>query len=305
MPIDAHGLQRARLSLEGLSLGDAFGERFFVPDAVALGMVAERRLPPAPWRWTDDTAMALAVVHVLEQHGQIDQDALAQAFVEGYQRDPTRGYGRGAHEVLGAIASGVPWETAARALFGGQGSMGNGAAMRAAPVGAYFAREWLEQINEQAVASAKVTHAHPDGVAGADAVTVAAALAWRRSAGPDPALTGQRILETVADALLDGPVRDGVLAARDLPFTTSPREAARLLGSGYKVLASDTVPFALWCAARHLDDFEAALWAAAAGLGDVDTTCAIVGGIVALSAPALPAEWLSRREPLVWPIPRS
>ena len=41
------------------------------------------------------------------------------------------------------------------------------------------------------------------------------------------------------------------------------------------------VHVALWCAARYLDDYEEALWLTVSGLGDRDTTCAIVGGIVA------------------------
>jgi ADP-ribosylglycohydrolase len=66
------------------------------------------------------------------------------------------------------------------------------------------------------------------------------------------------------------------------------------------VCAHDTVPFALWCAARHLDDFAAALWTTVSGLGDRDTTCAIVGGIVALAVgeAGIPAEFLAAREPL-------
>jgi len=40
------------------------------------------------------------------------------------------------------------------------------------------------------------------------------------------------------------------------------------------------------------------MWQTASGFGDVDTTCAIVGGIVALNTPELPQEWLSQREPL-------
>jgi ADP-ribosylglycohydrolase len=43
----------------------------------------------------------------------------------------------------------------------------------------------------------------------------------------------------------------------------------------------DTVPYAIWCAARHLDDLVEALWATVSVGGDIDTTCAIVGGIVA------------------------
>jgi ADP-ribosylglycohydrolase len=57
--------------------------------------------------------------------------------------------------------------------------------------------------------------------------------------------------------------------------------AAALLGNGSLISAQDTVPFALWCAAGHLDDYEEALWTTVSGLGDRDTTCAIAGGIVA------------------------
>ncbi len=69
-------------------------------------------------------------------------------------------------------------------------------------------------------------------------------------------------------------------------------------GSGYEVSAQDTVPFCIWCAAHHLDDFEEALRRTVRGLGDCGTTCAIVGGIDALSAAAIPLLWLNRREPL-------
>ncbi len=73
-----------------------------------------------------------------------------------------------------------------------------------------------------------------------------------------------------------------------------------LLGNGSGVSAQDTVPFALWCAAQHLDDYEAALWLTASGLGDIDTNCAIVGGIVVMSTglEGVPRSWLLSREPL-------
>ncbi len=62
---------------------------------------------------------------------------------------------------------------------------------------------------------------------------------------------------------------------------------------------SDTVPFTMWCAARHLHDYEQAMWTTVSGLGDRDTTCAIIGGIVALSPLAtIPATWQAAREPL-------
>lgn len=65
-----------------------------------------------------------------------------------------------------------------------------------------------------------------------------------------------------------------------------------------KLTSQDTVPFCLWCAAHHLENYEAALWTTVTPQGDRDTNCAIVGGIVSLSARRVPAEWLARREPL-------
>src|SRR5262245_63984537 len=67
-----------------------------------------------------------------------------------------------------------------------------------------------------------------------------------------------------------------------------------------RLTAPGTVPFALWCAAQHLDDYEEALWLTVSGLGDRDTTCAIAGGIVACctGAEGIPAAWRAAREPL-------
>jgi ADP-ribosylglycohydrolase len=76
--------------------------------------------------------------------------------------------------------------------------------------------------------------------------------------------------------------------------------AVNALGSGSQVLSLDTVPFALWCVAQQPDDYEEALWRTVSGLGDRDTTCAMVGGIVALitERAGLPPRWLAAREPL-------
>jgi ADP-ribosylglycohydrolase len=81
---------------------------------------------------------------------------------------------------------------------------------------------------------------------------------------------------------------------------TDPETAAYFLGNGREVAAHNTVPFTIWAAARHLPDFEQAIWSTASVGGDVDTTCAIVGGIIAAGAGAgrLPAAWLRAAEPL-------
>ncbi len=170
-------LARALLSLEGLSVGDAFGERFFTHPATLHLLIGERAIPAAPWRYTDDTQMALSIVEILRRHGEIDQNALAKSFGRHY--DLTRGYGPAMHRLLPQIRSRISWRKAARGLFGGQGSFGNGSAMRVAPLGAYFAGE-TDAVVEHARRSAEVTHAHPEGKAGATDLTCAGRLPRRR-----------------------------------------------------------------------------------------------------------------------------
>lgn len=280
-------LQNANLSLVGLSVGDAFGELFFSRQPFN---ITNQDLPKATWRWTDDTHMALSIVETLKVHGHIHQDELATAFAKRFVHEPWRGYAGGAVRLLQQIANGADWRTASPALFNG-GSYGNGGAMRAAPIGGYFFND-LERAATEAGASAEVTHAHPEGQAGAIAVAVAAALA-ANEAHP----SGRAFLEQVLQFVPEGETKQGIERALNI----QPDElfqARHVLGTGGLVTAQDTVPFCLWSAAHHLHSYEEALWHTAKGLGDVDTTCAIVGGIVALSAKEIPQLWLERREPL-------
>ena len=99
-------LERALVSLLGLSVGDAFGERFFMPHGALHTAIDERTVPASPWRYTDDTQMALSLVEVLREHGTIDQDALAKSFVQRF--DPMRGYGPGAQRLLPAPSAPCP-----------------------------------------------------------------------------------------------------------------------------------------------------------------------------------------------------
>ena len=84
-------LSRAWLSLDGLSVGDAFGERFFGPTNEVWQRISRRDLPHAPWTYTDDTEMALSIVEILQECGIIDQDLLATRFANRMQAN--RGYG--------------------------------------------------------------------------------------------------------------------------------------------------------------------------------------------------------------------
>lgn len=200
--------------------------------------------------------------------------------------------------LLPRVAAGSGWQDAARSLFGGQGSFGNRSAMRVAPLGAYFADD-LELVVEHARRSAAVTHAHPEAAAGAIAVAVAVASAWRlRDASPSPTL--EEFFDQIVPWVPDSAVLARIRRARTLPRGTPVEAAVEYLGNGGRVTAQDTVPFALWCASQHVHDYEEALWLTVSGLGDRDTTCAIVGAIVApcTGIGGIPEEWRRSREPL-------
>ncbi|MGC5345377.1 ADP-ribosylglycohydrolase family protein [Streptomyces sp. DT171] len=282
--------ERALASLRGLSLGDALGSQFSLP--VNYPSLKRRELPPGPWRWTDDTEMACSVLAVLLAHDRIDQDALAHSFARHH--DPDRDYGPAVNRLLGLVREGGDWRGLASGLFKGQGSWGNGSAMRIGPLGAWYADD-PEQATHQAEISSYTTHQHREAVVGAMAVAAAASLA----AAPDGPPTPTGLLDGVIALLPRSAVEAGLRRARDLLDYRDPATVAAVLGNGRRTSAHDTVPFALWSAARSLGDFEEAFWVTAQAGGDIDTTCAIVGGITASGAVgAPPARWLARTEEL-------
>jgi ADP-ribosylglycohydrolase len=138
------------------------------------------------------------------------------------------------------------------------------------------------------------------------AVALAAAWAWNHRGQPAPDARA-RLLDFVLTHTPPGETRAMLARACSLPADASVQLAASALGTGQHVLSADTVPFAIWCAGGHLTTFVEAMWATVAGLGDRDTTCAIAGSIVALSAgdAAIPHEWLrsTERIPPPWPVP--
>jgi ADP-ribosylglycohydrolase len=247
--------------------------------------------------------MAIAIVEILARYQRILPDAIATRFAERYQQDPGRGYGKGARMQLEQIAAGESWRTSSAAAFSGRGSKGNGGAMRVAPLGAYFAED-LGRVVSEATLSAQVTHSHPEGIAGTIAIAVAAAISWQQLDAPLPQ-TREVFWRSVLDCTPAGETHEAITKASCMPMDASPELAARVLGSGFLVTAPDTVPFTLWCAARHLDNYEEALLSTLEGDGDCDTNCAIVGGIVALHTGknGIPSSWLARREVLDVAIP--
>lgn len=280
------GRTEALRSLRGLSVGDAYGQSL---------VLRAFRMPvgedPGSWPWTDGTHMALSVVEALLEKGTLDPDPLSVALARRYGQEPHRGYAVGAVAVFEGLLAGERWSAIAPTLFGGEGSYGNGAAMRAAPVGAFFAgdppRAALE-IDRSSV----ITHSHLEGRVGAVAVAVAAAML----AVPDPP-RGDALLRAVAAGLPRSRTRTGIEAA--LKHSAADLDGATTrLGTGRHLTSVDTVPFCLWAVARHGRNFERALTVACTPKGAQDAVGAIVGGLCALLDPRIPPEWLRLREPL-------
>ncbi len=238
--------------------------------------------------------MALSVYETVTEHGRVDQEDLATRFGRRFIEDPGRGYGRGAHELLTAIAHGASWSQVSPALFDGRGSFGNGAAMRVAPLGAFFA-ESCKRAASEAARSAEITHANDEGMAGAIAVAVAAAYSTATEA-----FSPSDFFSAVLEHTPPSDTRHGIDEARAIGPDERVDQVTARIGNGSRIAAFDTVPFCLWAASRHHADFVAALWTTVEGLGDRDTTCAIVGGILG-GRLGPPTEWVAALEPL--PIP--
>lgn len=182
---------------------------------------------------------------------------------------------------------GIPYTEAARTLFSGQGSFGNGAAMRIAPVGLFF--HGSPDLYDEARLSASVTHAHPIGMDGAAVLAWAVAQAVKLDPGePFP-------FEDFSRGLVDfarTPERQDKIAlvraliAEDVP----PRNAARRLGR--TVAMHESLPFALYAFLRHPRSFEEYLFCAILNGGDRDTlgamACAVSGAYLGVEAIPLP-----------------
>jgi ADP-ribosylglycohydrolase len=193
------------------------------------------------------------------------------------------------------------------------GSCGNGSVMRIAPLGAYFYLSPIEDVVKQATLSAEPTHCHPEGIAGAIAIT---SLAKCISLAGD-VYESQNILntnyitetdtKTIYDYILEfipnSQVKDGILRAKELPLDTPLMKLIEILGNGIHVTCQDTVPLCVFLTIRALslyplnEMYEKVLIDTCKCFGDVDTNCAIVGGMIGIvSSP--PEKWVRYCQPM-------
>lgn len=198
-------------------------------------------------RFTDDTVMTIAVRNALQDYDEDkDLDGFKKCLVKEMRRlgrkFPDRGYG-------GRFAQWLLMEPPKS-----YGSFGNGSAMRVSPVGEYATS--LEEALKLAKASAEVTHDHPEGIKGAQAVAAAVYLARQNGWGKERI---KKFIESefyALDFTLDE-IRDS--------YT-------------FDVTCQGSVPQALECFFEG-NSFEDVIRNCISIGGDCDTIAAIAGGI--------------------------
>lgn len=199
-------------------------------------------------RFTDDTVMTIAVASALR-----NRTGLATALRAWGRRYPQAGYG------------GWFCDWLFRDDAGPYNSYGNGSAMRVSAIG--WAFNDLDEVVRKATDSAAVTHNHPEGIKGAQAVASTVFVARM----------GQT-KDQIAAMLLD---RFGYDCSTGL--TTLQRRG------GFDVSCQGTVPAAAE-AFLHSTDFEDAVRNAVSFGGDADTLACIAGAMAEAFYGGVPAE---------------
>ncbi len=261
----------------GVLLGDALGRpyegwpRDALPDLhVAL---RQRMTSPRAWSHSDDGEMMLLLTASVVQHRTLHPRALLESMARNHE--VARGYGRGTRAVFRHFLDTGDLFAAARA-FWPEGSWGNGAVARAAPLAVLAQSE--DAARQQAMASASSTHIHPHAMEGAALLSVVIHRALRGVSGN--ALIPESTASRFQTALQTMP-----------PPDAPPATVARLLGT--EVSALQSVPAALW-AGIFADSFQDALWRAVSLGGDTDTIGAMTGAIAGarFGACNIPSAWI-------------
>lgn len=274
--------------LVGSAVGDALGRSFE-------GLwTSELKIEEGfSGRWTDDTHMMIGVAESLIENRGFDGSHMAQTFILNYEREPWRGYASGPPRVFRWIRSGVAWNEAAKRLFGGAGSYGNGAAMRVAPVSIFY-HDDLGQMRFVAYGQSQITHAHELGKEGAALQAYAVALGM--NADPSLELEPSAFLRKLKDFTRSDTYRRKLEAAEKLLNEMDRLRVVRELGNG--VEAYNSVPTAIYSFLHNHQSFEKALLYAVSLGGDTDTIGAMTGAICGAyrGAEDIPSRWKNRLE---------
>lgn len=215
--------------------------------------------------YTDDGEMTLALAEYLAENHTIISRELMRRFVQTYQS--WRGYGRGTRVLIEAFRDNAEYEFMASHLFPG-GSLGNGAAMRSAPVGLRFHGD-TSKVWEEAKQSAWPTHRHELGIEGAQLIALATSLA---------ATVTEITPSRLADLLL--PSCSTVVFQNRLARLAKSESDADIEQFGNGIEAHESVVTALACFVLYPTDYRSAVATAIWQGGDTDTIASMTGALV-------------------------
>ncbi|XP_010643570.1 ADP-ribose glycohydrolase ARH3 isoform X3 [Fukomys damarensis] len=179
--------------------------------------------------YTDDTAMARALVQSLLAKEAFDEVDMAHRFAQEYKKDPDRGYGAGVITVFKKLLSPKCHDVyePARAQFNGKGSYGNGGAMRVAGIPLAYSN--VQDVQKFARLSAQLTHASSLGYNGAILQALAVHLALQGESSSEhfleQLLGHMEELEGDAQAVLDA--RE--LGMEERPYSCRLKKVGELL----------------------------------------------------------------------------
>ena len=167
-----------RGSMLGALIGDCLGSPYENEELLTTGtkMILQRSLDKlegpmykAPvMQFTDDSAMTYSLAQSLVKAKDLDMIDLAKRFVKSYYMEPNRGYGPAVVTVFEKLRGNRFADVVgpAKEQFNGQGSLGNGGAMRIAPI-ALFCYQNYDKLLETVRKASQITHTHKIGVDGA------------------------------------------------------------------------------------------------------------------------------------------
>jgi len=248
-------------------------------------------------RYTDDTQMMIGILETLVEKGRFDPAVCAVKFQENF--DPSRGYGRRIFGVMERIRQGIPWNEV------GTDSFGNGGAMRIAPIGCFYYGD-LRAVEENSILSARITHNHPEGLAGAVAQATAVALALQHGLSNDP-VEAEEFLDRISAQVssIDKGFTESLGGIKSISRRFSPRptdsviEIIEAIRDRYKLSlrAIESVPAAIG-AFVLTDSFREAVVLAVNLGGDTDTIGAMAGAVAGAyyGLGQIPQEWIDPLE---------
>jgi poly(ADP-ribose) glycohydrolase ARH3 len=296
LPADAAAwVDRVRGCLLGGALGDALGAPFEGWPEVATEQIERHVTAARTLSWTDDTALQLATaayLATLEGWRAFDDEEHARALANAWAEAPDRGYGSNPPGIFRTVLSGGDWQAAACAAFDGAGSLGNGGAMRAAPLGAVPADAAV--LTQLARRMAAVTHAHAVGKDGSVVIALVARTVLATPPGSPP--PAGELVEGCLSHLETPEVRRAVGAVPGTLALADPVAVGAVTGTG--VAAHEAVAAALSAFLHHPREPLAAMRFAVRMGGDTDTIAAMAGSLggAACGAEALPGALLDRLE---------